>query len=146
MSHNHHDILDPSSIPLVSLESMNETHREEVEMVNRLASLLKQALEGEPDEAAITAEAEAWIAHTRLHFKRENELMLEYGFPAYPVHSGEHERVLALLEERYQAWMTNHSAEPFAAFLFEDWKDWFEAHVNTMDNITAQFIIQRGGA
>ncbi|MCU7808399.1 MAG: hemerythrin family protein [Candidatus Thiodiazotropha sp. (ex Semelilucina semeliformis)] len=137
---------DPSSIPLVALESMNETHREELEMVNRLGTLLTKAMEGEADEKAISAETAAWVEHTRLHFKRENELMLEYGFPAYPVHSSEHERMLALLDELHKTWLESHSVEPLVAFLFESWPEWFEMHVNTMDSITAQFINQRGGA
>ncbi|MCU7851908.1 MAG: hemerythrin family protein [Candidatus Thiodiazotropha sp. (ex Monitilora ramsayi)] len=146
MIDNLHSLPDPSSIPLVALESMNDTHREEIKMVIRLGTLLAQAMEGNVDEKAISVEIAAWVEHTRHHFKRENELMLEFGFPAYPVHSGEHERILALLDELHQSWLENRSVEPLATFLFESWPEWFEMHVNTMDSITAQFINQRGGA
>lgn len=131
---------DPSSIPLVALESMNQTHREEVEMVNHLADLLVKGVAGELDEKAITAQTQCWIEHTREHFARENRLMEQYGFPAYAVHRDEHERVLNLLEELQQDWLRQLSPYPLAEFLCNDWPAWFDNHVKTMDQVTAAFL------
>lgn len=75
MSTNQHNVLDPSDIPLVGLESMNETHREEAELINQLGSLLDQEIQGHVDETAITKTLQTWVEHTRLHFTRENQLM-----------------------------------------------------------------------
>jgi hemerythrin len=131
---------DPSSIPLVALESMNQTHREEVEMVQHLANLLVNAIEGDLNQAAITAQTQAWVEHTREHFARENRLMEQYGFPAYPVHKGEHDQVLNLLEKLQQNWLQQHSPDPLAEFLCNDWPAWFDNHVKTMDQVTATFL------
>jgi hemerythrin len=119
---------------------MNETHREEVELVQHLADLLVKGIAGDLDEAAITAQTQAWIEHTREHFARENRLMEQYGFPAYPVHKGEHEQVLSLLEELQQGWLQQRSPYPLAEFLCNDWPDWFDNHVKTMDQVTAAFL------
>ena len=136
---------DPASIPQVALESMNQTHREEVEMVKRLAELLVKGIAGDLDEVAISAQTQAWVEHTREHFARENRLMEQYGFPAYPVHKGEHERVLNLLEELQQGWLQQHSPYPMAEFLCNDWPTWFDNHVKTMDQVTADFLQRLAG-
>lgn len=138
-------LLPLDQIPQVVLESMNETHREEVELVNRLAALVATGIGGTVDEPAITDQLEDWLEHTRQHFRQENELMTQYGFPAYPVHSGEHERVLALLDALQKGWLERKTLSPLASFLFEEWPAWFDNHVQTMDNITASFIRQQGG-
>jgi hemerythrin len=143
MSHHHSPVLDPSDIPQVALASMNETHREEVELINQLGSLLEQGLQGTLDEAGITEKLHEWVEHTRSHFSRENQLMQEYGFPAFPVHSGEHTQVLAQIEALYQQWLDNRELQPLADFIFNSWPDWFDSHVNTMDMVTAQFLSQQ---
>lgn len=146
MSNDHDPILAPADIPQVALASMNETHHEEVALVNRLGQLAAKGLSGEIDDEAITLQIQAWLDHTRDHFRRENALMQAYGFPAYPVHKGEHDRVLALLDELQEAWREHRRLQPLASFLFETWPGWFDNHVNTMDSVTARFISQQGGS
>lgn len=124
---------------------MNDTHREEVELINRLGTLLEQAMQGQADDTAITNKLDEWVEHTYQHFDRENQLMEQFGFPAYPMHSGEHQRVLAQIEELQKQWLENKAVEPLADFIFHDWPRWFNLHVNTMDTITAQFLSQKMG-
>ncbi len=138
-------LLPLDRIPLVALPSMNQTHHEEVELVNRLAELVAEGVRGTVDEEAIETQLEAWIGHTRLHFEREAELMRQSGFPAYPVHQGEHDRVLALLDDLQLAWRERRALIPLADFLFAQWPDWFDNHVRTMDSVTASFIQRQGG-
>ncbi len=133
-------VLDPTAIPQVALPLMNDTHQEEVELINQLGSLLEAGLQGTPDEAAIGEKFQQWIAHTREHFARENELMQEYRFFAYPMHSGEHEQVLNHLEKLYQQWQENKDIPALAKYVFEIWPEWFAGHVNSMDTVTAQFL------
>ncbi len=135
-----HFILDPAAIPQVALESMNQTHREEVDLINRLGGLLRPADQDQPDRDALTQALAQWVNHTREHFQRENQLMREYGFPAYPMHSGEHTRVLALIESLQKDWLEQGDAGPLRQFLFEEWPRWFDQHVNSMDAVTARFV------
>lgn len=104
MSTDQHNVLDTSAIPQVGVESMNETHREEVNLVNHLGSLLDQNIQGHVDEIAITETLHAWVEHTRQHFSRENQLMQKYRFPALAVHSNEHSQVFARIEELEHQW------------------------------------------
>ncbi len=145
MSDYPNPLLPLDQIPLVSLESMNQTHREEVELVNRLAATVAAGIEGAADPADIASQLDGWVEHTRKHFARENELMQRHNFPAFPVHSGEHERILNLLEDLRRTWIESKALRPLALFLFEEWPAWFDNHVHTMDNVTASFIRQQEG-
>lgn len=131
---------DPGAIPLVAVGSMNDTHREEVGLVNELGRLLREAQSGEADHQAIDAALDAWVNHTEAHFGRENQLMEQYGFPPYPVHAQEHATVLEEIHRLQSAWHQNRELEPLVDFLFRRWPEWFLRHVNTMDTITAQFL------
>jgi hemerythrin len=138
-------VFDPAAIPEIALETMNATHREVVEIINRLGALLKKRRNGNPEPESITEAMEEWVSHTRAHFEAENRLMREHGFPAYPIHSGEHARVLQHIENLQQNWLQQQDAAPLADFLFEEWPNWFLMHVNSMDTVTAQFLSQRMG-
>ncbi|TNF33567.1 MAG: hypothetical protein EP315_08225 [Gammaproteobacteria bacterium] len=136
-------VLEISAIPEVAIGSMNETHREEVELVNELGALLDQGLKGEVAEPEITAKLNQWVDHTRQHFDSENQLMEEYGFPALPIHRDEHSRMMAIIESLREQWLADRLVEPLAEFIFRKWPEWFDIHVNSMDRVTAQFISQR---
>lgn len=137
-------VLEASAMPQVALASMNATHREELDLVNQLGALLEQGMAGTVDAPAITAKVGEWVEHTRDHFARENRLMQAHGFPPYPMHSGEHERVLQELEGLQRQWLDTQAVEPLAKFLFLDWPGWFDQHVNSMDRVTAQFLSRLG--
>jgi hemerythrin len=138
-------LLAPDQITLVALESMNRIHREEVELVNRLAALVANGMQGEIDETSITAQLGAWVEHTRAHFTHENELMKQYGFPAFSIHSGEHQRVLNLLQDLQQGWLRHQALQPLAEFLFDQWPAWLDNHLLTMDSVTADYVRLQGG-
>ncbi len=135
-------VLKPDDIPPIAVESMNQTHREEVELVNRLGDLLRAARDGEADTTAIDEALNAWIEHTAGHFERENQLMQQYGFPPYPVHAAEHANVLAELATLRDRWTQQQDPEPLARYLFNKWPAWFDMHVRSMDMVTARFLSQ----
>ncbi|ODB84308.1 hypothetical protein A3193_15985 [Candidatus Thiodiazotropha endoloripes] len=133
-------IVASDQIPLVELEVMNQVHREEVEMINQLGTLLINGLEVEPEIEKISHSLMAWIDHTQEHFEGENKMMMEHGFHAYPVHKGEHDQVLSGLESLQAQWLTEFNLEALADFIFIEWRNWFDSHVKTMDMVTAQFL------
>ncbi|MET0091522.1 MAG: hemerythrin family protein [Candidatus Thiodiazotropha sp.] len=135
-------VVDPDKMPRVALELMNSVHEEEIALVNELGALLLSGLDGVVDEAAITQSLAAWISHTREHFEGENRLMRNHKFPPYPVHKGEHDQVLTQLGQLDKAWSENRDVGMLARFLYEDWLPWFNAHVKTMDTVTAGFLNQ----
>lgn len=141
-------ILKTDSIPRVDLDFMNHTHFEEVEMVEHFGKLVVAFQEGtahsEKELAEITMALDGWVRHTQDHFKRENALMLDIGFPAYPIHSGEHEKVLVEMQEISDHWKETSDIDTLAEYVFSFWPEWFDAHVNSMDMMTAKFAIMQG--
>ena len=136
---------DPADIPRLAVESMNQTHREEIDLINRLGAQLAQGMQGAVDDKGITSILDGWVEHTRHHFEEENLLMRQYGFPAYRMHLEEHERVLGLMEQQRRQWRSERKIETLADFVFDAWPAWFDNHVNTMDWVTARFISSQGG-
>jgi hemerythrin len=137
-------VFNPENIPLVVVESMNSTHKEEVELVNGLAAEIVAAQNGSENDLALSQRLQDWVAHTREHFLRENQLMERFGFPAYTMHCGEHDRVLQLIIALHQTWLQQRDVAPLADFILREWSQWFEMHVNSMDRVTAEFLARQG--
>lgn len=146
-------VLDANNIPKVDIDFMNNTHFEELELVEKLG---KQILDyqtlsetGNPEntqasEQAISRLLNNWLEHTIAHFERENKLMQDTGFPAYPVHASEHEIALEKLKNLISTWEKNKDIDQLADYVFTHWPDWFNTHVNTMDMMTAKFAVMNG--
>lgn len=141
-------ILDVATIPRVEIDFMNKTHFEEIEMVKNLGTLITAFQEKDTQTDNEIKQIEQglnnWLEHTKLHFKRENELMQETGFPAFPIHSGEHEIALNKMKTVVQAWEQSNDIELVADYVFNLWPTWFNAHVNSMDMMTAKFAVMNG--
>ena len=104
MTKQNQNVLEWDDIPRVAMPVMNEVHQEELTLVNRLNALLEQARQDGLDREAISQMFQQWIEHTKAHLNRENMMMEQYAFPAYPCHQGEHEQALYKLESQYQQW------------------------------------------
>ncbi|WP_298611489.1 hemerythrin family protein [uncultured Thiothrix sp.] len=125
------------NLPQVGLEFMNSVHGEELSLVNQLLAQLN----GDNNDAAISAHLNVWVAHTQAHFERENFLMQEYHFFAYPMHAAEHVQALQELKSVQSAWDQAANRETLRAYI-QTWRQWLQQHISTMDFITAQFLSQ----
>lgn len=130
-------------IPEVALEIMNETHREEADLVAGLNELIKRQQAGESLETGIDAQLEEWLAHTQAHFSRENDMMIEHAFPPYPVHRSVHDLALDLLATQLQQWRQSRDIQELAEYVQQTWPEWYLQHISSMDFITAQFLSQK---
>ncbi|HPQ97686.1 MAG: hemerythrin family protein [Thiothrix sp.] len=130
------DFTDCTTLPEVALAFMNTVHCEELTLVAGLKVALEQS--GVVD-ADIAARLQAWLEHTEAHFAREERLMQEYDFFAYPVHQGEHAWALAQLRAVQQRWQTQPDRAGLLAYL-QEWRAWLQQHIGTMDTVTARFL------
>mgnify|MGYP000462158547 CR=1 FL=1 len=141
-------ILEASSFPRVDIDFMNNTHFDELVIVQELGQLIAAYQQkDEPSDIEtqqVTKELLDWIEHSRAHFYRENRLMTEVEFPMVQVHYQEHERVLEEMLEVANSWEKTNDIEPLVDYVFFAWPTWFNAHVNTMDLMTAQFAVMNG--
>ena len=81
--------------------------------------------------------------HTQAHLERENELMERIGFFAIAVHKGEHDRVLAEMQE-FQDKMDAGEIAAVRTYVEETVPAWFLNHLESMDTATAMFARQQG--
>lgn len=131
------DFSDCKVLPQVAMPFMNTVHCEELTLVGEL--LRKVAEKADP--AAIDAQLIAWVQHTDEHFAREERLMDEYNFFAYPMHRMEHERALQQLREVQQQWLAQRDYNALADYILY-WREWLQQHVASMDFATAYFLSQ----
>ncbi len=122
--------------PQVELDFMNRDHAEFVGLRESLLAALAQ----NAAPAAIEDLLDRLLAHTRSHFAEEEHLMRQVGFPPYPMHKGEHDRVLANMETQTAKWKQNGDAQALHEWLERAVGDWFINHVSAMDFVTARYI------
>ncbi len=122
--------------PQVVLDFMNRDHAEFVVLREELLALLTQ----ESPVAEVDTLLEKLQEHTRLHFAEEERLMLETQFPPYPVHKGEHEKVLTDIAGHIENWKAKRDAVALREWLEKPIAEWLVDHISTMDHVTAGFI------
>jgi hemerythrin len=135
-------LVDLESIPQVALPFMNEDHREEARLVNELADAVKGHRAGKVPVETVLHRLEELLAHTQEHFGREEEEMRKVGFPPYPVHKGEHDRVVEEMETEETHFRETGDTARLWSYVAEVVPAWFVGHIQTMDAMTAGFVMQ----
>ncbi len=115
---------------LLGIDRMDETHREFVDLVNRLAVAPKTEF------ATLFMELQA---HTQAHFDQENAWMASYGFPALREHQDDHLRVLGELD-RFAQRAASGSISMARAYVIQQLPHWFDLHAKTMDSALAHHM------
>ncbi|BDG03085.1 hemerythrin family protein [Anaeromyxobacter oryzae] len=137
--------IDPSQIPELPLAFMNSDHAEEVRLLEDLGVALDAHRKGGAAQPVL--ERLALLAvHTREHFLREEQVMRETAFPAYPIHKAEHDRVLAEMDQEARRFREGGDPARLWSYLFEVVPAWFVQHIRTMDHMTARFVAARAAA
>ena len=112
---------------VLGVAAMDATHREFVELVNRL---------GTCDRDRFVESFPALVSHTRAHFAAEEGMMETSRFPAIAEHRSEHARVLGDLEH-LGTQLAKGRVRLARAYVSEQLPDWFALHAETMDSALA---------
>ena len=112
---------------------MDDTHREFIGLLNRLA----EAPDNEMPELL-----DEFIKHTEAHFGQEEAWMEALQFPPLGCHRTEHEGVLEIMREvrKRIAGGETHFGEVLARAVAE----WFPLHAGSMDVVLALYMQQTG--
>jgi hemerythrin len=132
--------IDPVSLPELPVQFMNEDHAREAALVNDVEDALAVHARGEGPVATVLERLSLLAVHTREHFLREESMMRETQFPAYPIHKAEHDRVLAGMDAEARAFRETGDAGRLGRYLRETLPEWFVSHIRTMDVVTARFV------
>ena len=134
-------MIDFDVVPKVALDFINEDHRHFTDLTNQLEALLADS---NSTAEAITAQLAQLLDHCREHFGREERQMEQFHFPPYPVHKGEHERVLAQMAAVVSQWQAAQDRGALKEYV-EALPHWFIGHAATMDSVTASYVVRMGG-
>jgi len=135
-------MIDPTQLPQVALDFMNEDHADAAAITNRLFGLVEAEA---PEVEAVSETFAQLLDHCRVHFAREEKQMQLAEFPAYPVHKNEHERVLAEISVELMAWRESSDLTRLQHYLENILLFWFVDHIKTMDTVTARYVVAQGG-
>lgn len=128
-------------LPQLPVAFMNADHAHAVEQWQDMRGALDEYPQN-PER--LLADCEAFLAHNRAHFAREEEAMRASGFPPYPVHKQEHERVLAWLEQLIPRVAARAAKNDIEGEIENAIPEWLLQHVQTMDAVTAGWIAGGG--
>ena len=129
-------MITQDQLPMVAMASMNNTHLEDILIINRLSA----AAQNKDFDLANSIFTEL-IEHTTTHFSGEEEMMREKKFPPYPVHKGEHDRVLSELKSIAQNFAASDGDfQLITAYVDGSLAPWLIHHIETLDTVTALFL------
>jgi len=126
-------VLDWNDTLSVGQDRMDETHREFVDLLNRL---------GEAPDDEVLACIDEFIVHTEAHFGQEQDWMGAIQFTASECHLREHDGVMEVVREVRNRVAAGETAlgKVLAAAVAE----WFENHARSMDTVLAMVILEKG--
>ena len=122
----------------VGIESIDRQHRKLVGMINNLQTAVDYSTGEEFERKAL----DDLVDYTRTHFKYEEGLMEQNGYPDFEAHRAEHERMIARVDEVLEAYRQDqdNAMKKAAAFL----RAWLINHINGTDKQYSQFLIDKG--
>jgi len=130
-------------IPQVALPFMNDDHREEARLLTDLAEAVDGHRAGKASVENVLHRLEALLEHTQEHFGREEDAMQRGGFPPFPIHKAEHDRVIEEMEAEEVHFRETGDTARLWKYATEVVPAWFVSHIETMDQMTASFLAAR---
>jgi hemerythrin len=128
-------LITQEQLPLLHTPSMNDTHLEDMILINKLS------LAAQNNDADTLGETfEAFLQHSIEHFKHEEDMMVEKKFPPYPHHKEEHDKALKELQEVIENFKQNKDFKEAANYIDNILTPWFLLHVETLDGVTSMFL------
>jgi hemerythrin len=122
---------------MVAMPSMNDTHLEEILIINRLDTAARN-----DDIEAVSEILKELVEHTSMHFFDEEDMMEEAVFPAYKMHKIEHDRHLHELNSVVKYFEENKDTRAIYTYIEGGLTPWLIHHIETMDTMTAMFLQQ----
>lgn len=133
-------MLTQEQLPMVALPSMNDTHLEELILINKLHSAARNR-----EIKTVSDTLKELYEHTVIHFSDEEDMMEETLFPAYQMHANEHNKHLNEFRHLMDHFETNKDPKAIVVYIEGALIPWLIQHIQTMDTVTAQFLKEASG-
>ena len=126
----------------MSVEQMQKTHENEIEILNTIDNLAISYDRGEATEDELVEKIDAYIEHVHAHFANEERLMQKYDFPSYDMHKTAHDMFLEELQHAIKYWKRYEDINKITNFIRRA-PEWIVLHVNTVDAPTANYLAKK---
>ena len=129
-------MIKTADIVQVSVSSMNEVHKQEVEIINELLKQLDSKVEFEKFSTSF----EKFITHMQEHFAGEEKLMKELQYPSLQMHKADHDKVLNQTRYVEMQWRNRRDEEAIREYLEDEIVVWLDQHIKAMDTPMADYV------
>lgn len=118
----------------VGIQSIDDDHKKLLTLINNLQTAIYYPT-GEDFERQALKEL---VDYTKYHFKREEDLMQQHGYPDFENHRNLHNRMIAEVESYLKSYETDREGtiERLAFFL----KNWLIKHIKGTDQEYSPFL------
>ncbi len=132
------------SVEYLDFEEMQETHEDEIHILNEIDKLAIQYSlnKSETKEKLLEEKIEEYLAHVKAHFANEERLMKKYNFPNYEMHKMSHDMFLADLDITLKQWRKFGDINKVVNFIRKS-PEWIVLHINTVDAPTATYLAHK---
>ncbi len=118
----------------VNVLEIDAQHETLIDLINQLHKAMTQCSERGILDGLISA----LIEHTQTHFLYEEQLMLEQGYPGYPRHKHEHDRLIEHILGLAEQYRKGELLLSFAVMV--DLKGWALVHIEKFDLALGAFL------
>lgn len=123
----------------VGIEAIDNDHRKLLDLINQFQTAVFYRTGKEFERETF----DALVDYTRTHFRREEDLMKEYGYPDFEAHQAEHRKMIAQVEACMAQYMTDgHQVTLKRAVVFL--RGWLISHINGTDQAYSEFLRAKG--
>jgi hemerythrin-like metal-binding protein len=122
----------------VGVAKFDEDHKHLVDLINELHDAMSRG----KGMSALESVLDRLLDYSRSHFKSEEDLMREHGYPELEEHAADHQKLLERAES-YRDKLSNGGrmmSVEVAEFLVE----WLRTHTREMDQRYAEFFAEKG--
>ena len=129
----------------MDLEEMQETHEDEIKILNEIDKLAIQYSMDKSKLNVLEEKVNTYIEHVKAHFANEERLMVKYDFPSYEMHKMAHDMFIVDLEHSINQWKRADDIEKIIYFIRKT-PEWIVMHINSVDTPTSRYLAQKMAA
>jgi hemerythrin len=122
----------------VGIESIDLQHKKLLGLINSLQT----AINYKTGEAFEREALDELVDYTKTHFKFEEDMMEQNGYPDFTTHRAEHARMIARVEEVLSQYQQDQDTAMQNAVDFL--QEWLINHINGTDKQYSSFLIDKG--
>ncbi len=121
---------DENAFPILAFWEMDATHLKAFELLDGINAA---------NDEDLSTMVDVFLAHTKDHFERERQMMLETDFPAITEHESEHNRIVSDIAQFHRA--LKRGSVKFARMFFKDsLPEILDIHIRQVDSALAAHI------